>query len=284
MATVFFSYSHKDEELRDRLEQSLVMLVRQGLIEAFHDRRIPPGDELDPAISAELDRAEVILFLLSTDFLSSRYCHDVELQRALERAERGEAKIIPIVLRPCEWQESVLGKFMALPRDGKPVTKFADLDDAFLEIAKGLRAALASTPRGGTPNRPEARPGLPGPSGGAPKARPGPRSSNLHISKKFTQLDKDRFKHDAYEFIARYIEGSLAELQARNPGVEGVFRPISADEFTAHVYRNGQKAGFCRVYMGSDTVGGGIAYAGSETMSRGSLERDDFRSEHILSS
>lgn len=239
------------------------------MIESFHDRRIPPGDELDSSISAELERADVILFLLSTDFLSSRYCLDVELKRALERAERGEAKVIPVVLRPCEWQESALGKFMALPKDGKPVTKFADLDDVFLEIAKGLRAALGSLPRRGAPDQTVSRrQAVPG---DAPAARPRPRSSNLHISKEFSQLDKDRFTHEAFEFIARYVEESLAELQARNPGVEGIFRRVGTDEFTAQVYRNGQKQGFCRVYMGPETVGGGIAYVGSESMSRGSL-------------
>jgi len=269
MAVVFFSYSHKDEALRDRLEQALIMLQREGLIEAFHDRRIPPGDLLDPAIDAELERADIILFLLSPDFLSSRYCYDLEMARALERAESGAAKVIPIVLRPCEWDRSPLGKYLALPTDARAVTKHPDLDDAFLDISKGLRAALAARPgvRKSATNAGRVEPGLA--SGAA--FGPGPRSSNLHVPKRFSDIDKDRFQHEAFDYIALYVENSLAELQARNPGVEGIFRRIAADEFTAQIYRDGRKLGFCRVYTGGDTLGGGIAYAGNESMARGSV-------------
>jgi len=81
MAVVFFSYSHADEELRDQLEKHLTMLKRQGAIETFHDRRIPAGNEVDRSISAELERADVILLLVSPDFLASAYCYDIEMQR-----------------------------------------------------------------------------------------------------------------------------------------------------------------------------------------------------------
>src|ERR1700733_9011230 len=147
MAVVLFSYSHADEDLRDRLEKNLKMLKRQGEIETFPDRRIAAGNEVDSSISAELERADVILLLVSTDFLASAYCYDIEMKRALERQERGEARVIPVILRPCEWKEAPFGKLMATPRDGKPITSFPDLDDAFLQVTQAIRQAVTG---GGT--------------------------------------------------------------------------------------------------------------------------------------
>jgi hypothetical protein len=121
--TLFFSYSHKDEDLCDQLEVHLTMLKRQGLIHAWHDRRLLAGDNLDHAIRAELERADIILFLASPDFIASRYCYDVEVTRATERHEAGQARVIPVVLRPCEWQQTPFGKLLGTPRDNKPITR-----------------------------------------------------------------------------------------------------------------------------------------------------------------
>jgi hypothetical protein len=151
MATVFFSYSHKDEALRERLETSLKTLERQGLIEPFHDRRIPPGDVLDHAIDAAIERANVILLLVSSDFLASSYCMDREMPCALKRHRAGEARVIPIILRPCEWRQTQLKELTALPKDGQPISKYPDLDDAFLEVTGGIRLALAAA--GAAPQR-----------------------------------------------------------------------------------------------------------------------------------
>src|SRR5688572_26894423 len=92
---VFFSYYHKDEELRDRLETHLAMLKRDGTIETWHDRRITAGDEFAGVIDEQLEIADLILLLVSADFLNSRYCYDVELKRAMERHTAGEARVIP---------------------------------------------------------------------------------------------------------------------------------------------------------------------------------------------
>jgi hypothetical protein len=143
MAIVFFSYSHVDEELRDQLEKHLTMLKRQGVIETFHDPRIPVGNDLDRSISGELQRADVILLLVSPDFLASAYCYDIEMQWALERHSRGEARVIPVILRHCDWHSAPFGKLVATPRDGKPVKSFPDLDEAFLQVTQAIRAAVA---------------------------------------------------------------------------------------------------------------------------------------------
>ncbi|WP_445628750.1 toll/interleukin-1 receptor domain-containing protein [Nostoc sp. DSM 114167] len=89
MATIFFSYSHRDETLRDELEIHLAMLKKQGFIETWHDRRITAGEEFDKAISKNLEEADIILLLVSSDFLASNYCYDIEMQRAMEKHEQG---------------------------------------------------------------------------------------------------------------------------------------------------------------------------------------------------
>jgi tetratricopeptide (TPR) repeat protein len=138
---VFFSYSHKDEELRDQLSNHLSTLKRKQFITAWHDRRIGAGKEWANEIDERLDQADIILLLISSDFLASDYCYDVEVKRAMERHEAGEARVIPIILRPVDWKGTPFGKLQALPRDARPVTEWPNRDQAFLDVAQGIRAA-----------------------------------------------------------------------------------------------------------------------------------------------
>jgi internalin A len=118
---VVFSYSHKDEELRDQLETHLKLLQRQGVISTWHDRKIKPGDEWEGVIDENFQRADLILLLVSSDFVASDYCYEIEMRTALERHEKVEAKVVPIILRACQWRDALFGKLQALPKDGKPV-------------------------------------------------------------------------------------------------------------------------------------------------------------------
>ena len=105
MANLFFSYTHKDEDLRNQLETHLAALKRQGLISAWHDRRIMAGHDFGKVIDANLDSADVILLLVSPDFIASDYCYEREMARAMERQTNGEARVIPVILRPCDWHD-----------------------------------------------------------------------------------------------------------------------------------------------------------------------------------
>jgi tetratricopeptide (TPR) repeat protein len=136
---VFYSYSHKDEKLRDQLENHLALLKRKGIIKGWHDRRISAGQEWDGKINEHLNSADIILLLVSSDFLASNYCYDIEVTRAMERHEAREARVIPVILRPCDWQSAPFGKVQALPKDARPVTRWEDEDEAFLNIATGIR-------------------------------------------------------------------------------------------------------------------------------------------------
>lgn len=138
---VFFAYSHKDEDLRDKLETHLALLKRQGVIAGWYDRRIGAGQEWAGVISEQLEAARIVLLCISADFLASDYCYEIEMKRAMERHEAGQARVIPVILRPCDWHGAPFGKLQVLPKDGKPVITWAIQDEALLDVAKGIRAA-----------------------------------------------------------------------------------------------------------------------------------------------
>ncbi len=156
--TVFFSYSHNDESLRDELAKHLKLLERTNVIDAWHDRAIPAGSEWDKAIKTELNEADIILLLISADFLASDYIWDVEVKTAMERHEANDAIVVPIVLRECAWFDAPFGKLQGLPKDAKPVTSYPNMDEPFTFItnhikktAKAIRAQKTIENEGDTP-------------------------------------------------------------------------------------------------------------------------------------
>ncbi len=139
---LFCSYSHRDEHLRDELAKHLKLLERQGLIESWHDRRIGAGEVWKEEIDRNLREADIILLLISADFLASDYCFDIEMKAALERHHAAKAVVIPIILRPVDWHATPFCGLQALPKNGKPVTTFDNLDTAFEQVATSIRAAI----------------------------------------------------------------------------------------------------------------------------------------------
>ena len=124
------------------MEEALALLKRQGLISDWHDRKIGAGDEWKGAIDKNLEEAQVILLLVSASFIASDYCWDIELKRAIERHDRGEARVIPIILRPCVWNTSPFGKLQALPKDAKPIVEWRPRDAGFKDVAQGIWRAI----------------------------------------------------------------------------------------------------------------------------------------------
>src|SRR5215212_4064088 len=138
----FTSYSHRDEEYLNDLRIWLRGLERQGIIHWWHDREIPPGWEWEEAIDRNLRTAEVILLLVTPDFMGSDYVHENEIVQAVERHERGEARVIPIIVRPADWEWASFGKLQALPKDAKPITTWLNRDEAWLDVVRGVRIAV----------------------------------------------------------------------------------------------------------------------------------------------
>lgn len=142
--TLFYSYAHEDEPLRDELAGHLKILERRGLISAWHDRRIVAGQDWNQAIDQHLSNADLVLLLLSSDFIQSDYIFGTELTRTEERSQRGECEVVPIVVRAVDLQSDDFW-FMSkqgLPPDLKPVTSWTNRDEAWTQVAKGLRKSV----------------------------------------------------------------------------------------------------------------------------------------------
>lgn len=168
---LFYSYAHEDEWLRNELEKHLRLLSRQGLISEWHDRQIIAGTEWAREIDKHLETASIILLLVSADFLASDYCYDIEMERALERHERGEAHVIPIIVRPVDWHDAPFAHLHCLPSDGKPITEWDNQDAAFREITRGIRQILEQR---------------------APSAHPTPRASPIDRQNRLRLLKRIR--------------------------------------------------------------------------------------------
>lgn len=151
--SVFVSYAREDEKLRKELGKHLSVLERQGLIATWHDRMIGAGTEWAGTIDAGLDKSRVILLLISSDFIDSEYCYDIEMMRALERHEKREALVIPVILRPVVLKGSPFAKLQALPKDARALIEWPSLDAACVDVVEGLRDALLAL-SGGAGQRP----------------------------------------------------------------------------------------------------------------------------------
>jgi tetratricopeptide (TPR) repeat protein len=135
---IFCSYAHLDEALRNKLDRQLSPLRREGKIKSWFDRMIEAGEEWKGKIDEHLNSADIILLLISADFIHSDYCYDIEMARALERQGKGEARVIPVILRPCAWERTQFAHIQALPADAKPVTSWSNEDEALLSAAQGI--------------------------------------------------------------------------------------------------------------------------------------------------
>lgn len=141
---IFICYAREDEEYRQGLEKQLRILKRQGFITIWHDREIIPGTEWQSEIDRHLKSAQIILLLVSPDFMDSDYCYSIEMQNAMERHQHGEAYVMPIIVHHVYWQEAPIGKLQVLPTDARPITDHSwhNLNEAFYNVAIGIREVI----------------------------------------------------------------------------------------------------------------------------------------------
>ncbi|MGZ3625416.1 MAG: tetratricopeptide repeat protein [Ktedonobacteraceae bacterium] len=139
---VFISYSHQDQVLRAELEKHLSNLKRQNIITSWYDGDIIPGAELEPEIISHLKRAQIILLLVSADFIASDFCYTKEMQEAFARHDANKVSVIPILLRPTDLKDSPLTTLKMLPTDAKAITMWPTHDEGFVDVVKGIHAAI----------------------------------------------------------------------------------------------------------------------------------------------
>ena len=203
----FISYSHRDADTLQRLHVHLAGLRRQRLLVQWYDREILAGDVLDDEISKELEAADVVLLLVSPDFIASDYCVEREMARALERHEAGLARVIPIIIQPCDWQSmSELRRLKALPRDGKPISEWTNSNNAYVDIVEELRRILTKPKQSeSSRNQPET-------------VSESATSVKYRIQREFDDIDKSKFRDSAFEIARGYFSNAALELDS----VEGL--------------------------------------------------------------
>lgn len=140
---VFYSYAREDQRHVEALRGQLSVLRREEKIQEWYDRRIDPGQQWEVEIDENLAKADVILMLLSPDFFNSDYCWGVETERALQRHRDGEAVLIPIIVRPVDWTNTPFARIQALPTNARAVTTWGNRDEAWLDVARGLRTVVS---------------------------------------------------------------------------------------------------------------------------------------------
>ncbi len=244
----FISYSHKDATHLERLHVHLAALRREGKIVAWHDRKILAGDNIDKEVDRNLGDSDLFLALVSPDFIASNYCHDIEMQEAIARHEAGKMRLIPIIVEPCDWQSTPLGRFKAIPHDGKPVSEWQNQNSAFVSIVMALRNIVADETTGIA---------VPLVSISTPIANP-PASTDrrYRVKRDFDAIDKNDFRDQAYKAIRDYIQASIAEID----GVENIrarFMDINACGFTCTILNRlrGQSVGHITVYAKTGSMG-----------------------------
>ncbi|MXY14404.1 MAG: toll/interleukin-1 receptor domain-containing protein [Proteobacteria bacterium] len=266
MAKVVFSYSHVDEQLRNELEKHLSPLKRLGRIETWHDRRIVPGEEFDSEIDQHFAEADIVLLLVSPDFIASDYCYEIEMTNSIQRHECGEATVIPVILRPCAWKQLPFGKLLAATPGGKAIVTYTNIDDGFVEVVNAVTRALDELGKSESGVLPTAS--LPGVEAQVASMSSmshtgsSPRSSNMAIRKEFTDRDRDLACKEGFDYLSRFFANSLEELSTRNPELETDFRQRDADSFECSIYQNGKRISHCGIWRNSGSSGlGDICYS-----------------------
>lgn len=226
----FISYSHRDSEALGRLHVHLAPLRREGRLEAWFDREILAGDELDDEIKEQLESCELFLLLVSPDFLNSDYCVDTEMTRALERHDAGDARVVPIIVEPCDWTSSRLRALKALPKDGKPVSDWTNPNTAYLNVVQELRRILERDPTAQASSEVADAPAEQGVS-------PTP-ARRYRAKREFDDIDKAEYRERAFNIIRDYFKNAIGELDSVE-GLRGRYTGYSDTSFGCVIVNSG---------------------------------------------
>jgi hypothetical protein len=231
-ARLFISYSHVDSALLERLHKHLAQLERDGTISGWYDREIHAGARLDDAIRHQLEIADVFLACVSPDYIASNYCYDEELDLALVREAAGDLFVIPVIFQPCEWLQTPLKKFKAVPNDGKPVAEHTNVNVALLEVATEIRRLCRQVK---STAQTKSMPTL--------QSTASAQASRYRAKREFDKLHKRDFIEQAFSEIFGFFEASAQEIRSV-PDVEVRLTNGGADRFSCTVINRGISRGF----------------------------------------
>jgi hypothetical protein len=253
----FISYSHHDAGALDRLHVHLANLQREGRIETWYDREILAGDVLDDEISRELEAADLFLLMVSPDFIASSYCIEREMQRALERHDAGQARVVPIIVEPCDWAAMPqLRRLKAVPKDGVPISEWANANTAYLDVVQEIRRIVDAGRRA-----------APEPANDAPApAVPQQDVPRYRVRRDFDEIDRSEYRDAAFATIMDYFRRATVELNAVE-GLRGRFVDRGANSFGSTVVNRGRQHGTAHITVHRRNAGfalGDIYYSFNE--------------------
>ena len=254
---VFISYSHKDEASLERLHTHLAVLRRDGRIDEWFDREILAGEEIHAEITERLESSRMFLLLVSPDFLASDYIIGREMKQALTRHRLGDARVIPIIVEPCDWASTSLRDLKVLPRDGKPVSDWMNENNAYLDVVQELRRVLETKEMPHGTEQEEAT------------VRPGPSQSGVEryrVKRDFDEIDHSDFREAAFAIIWDYFKRAVAEIDTIED-LRGRFVSLSVTSFTCTIVNRARKHGTAHITVHScrQNVGfGDISYSFTE--------------------
>lgn len=253
MVKAFISYSHRDEKALERLHTHLATLRREEKITAWYDREVLAGDDIDSKISSNLSKSDFFLALVSPDFLNSNYCYEQEMAAALQRHADGSLRVIPIILEPCDWKSTPLGRLKAIPKDGKPISTWTNENVAYLDIVTELRRLSSEHEPQTTKKKDE------------PPAANGKREvKRYRIKKEFDSIDRDDFRQKSFMVIQDFFRQSIDELNQIDDSIRARFERMNELSFSCTVLNKGNRNLEAHITVHADsskTFGEDISYS-----------------------
>jgi len=261
LVLAFISYSHIDEKFVGELKSHLSVLIRNNEISTFYDRDIAVGSYLDTSIRQNMEKASIIFLLVSSDFLGSDYCYDIEMKFAFELSATNQSRIVPVIIRPCDWRSTELAKYLVAPTDGVAISLWPNKDSAYLDVVKQVRRALSEVSQnemfGVAPLRQ-----LPQTEAGQ-RAKDPQRFSPVipRIRRERTDLERSTYLRDSFGFIRTYFEEGLRQLKISDSRVDFEIEPVTTRHFDVQVFIDGSLAAECAVKLQTERGSAEITYS-----------------------
>lgn len=265
----FISYAHNDKSALAELRKHLALLLREGLLEDFHDRNVLGGAALHDEIAKQLEAASLFLPLISHNFFASDYCH-LEMTRALERHKDRKTQVVPIIIEPCDWKNSPLGHLKALPEDGKPISAWSNKNEAFSNVVEELRRIIKIA---------------------LPNAANESVAVNLFksdlpqykIKRDFSETDRSNFCREAFDKMQRYFRDAARNLTTVS-NLEAYYNSYSETSFGCRLLNKLRNHGpvYITVHQGGRAHFGDIYYSYEEQADKNKaqgifwIESDDY--------
>ena len=181
--------------------------------------------------------ADLFLLMVSPDFIASSYCVERELQRALERHDAGEARVVPIIVEPCDWAAMPqLRRLKAVPKDGEPISEWANANNAYLNVVQEIRrivdagGKVASEPAKDEPKADVSLRGVP----------------RYRVQRDFDEIDRSEYRDAAFATIKDYFRRAIGEIDAVD-GLRGRFVDRGANTFGSTVINRGRQRGTAHI-------------------------------------